>query len=112
MFRQIFTWRTVLAVVAILIVSGTIFYSSYLANKIEREEKRKVDEWVEASNYALKPTTTDLSLPFKIMQDNTDIPIIATNEKDSILEYKNLDSTQVKTDPNYLRQTLKKFKGQ
>ena len=41
MFRQVLTWRTLLALTAILIVSGTIWYSSYLAQKIEQEERQK-----------------------------------------------------------------------
>ena len=35
-----------LALVAIIIVSGTIFYSQYLAKKIAREERQKVEQWV------------------------------------------------------------------
>ena len=55
MLPQLLNWRTLLAFIAILIVSGTIWYSSYLANKIEKEEKQKVEEWVEASNALLNP---------------------------------------------------------
>src|SRR6476646_4764440 len=112
MFRQILTWRTLLAVVAILIVSGTIWYSSYLAKKIEHEERRKVEEWVEASKALLDTTTTNIALPFKIIQDNTDIPIISTNEQDSILEYYNLDSNKVKANTNFLKTSLQKFKSE
>ena len=46
MFRQLLNWRTVLAIVAIFIVSGTIFYSQYLAKKIAKEEKQKVEQWI------------------------------------------------------------------
>ncbi|MBD0369140.1 MAG: HAMP domain-containing histidine kinase [Flavisolibacter sp.] len=113
MFRQILHWRTLLAFIAILIVSGTILYSSYLARKIEKEEKQKVEEWVEASNYLLNPTNTgDVRLPFKIIQNNNDIPIIVTDEKDSILQYSNLDSGKVKEEKNYLYKTLKRYKAQ
>jgi hypothetical protein len=86
MFRQLLNWRTLLAVIAILIVSGTIYYSSYLAKKIEKEEKQKVEEWVEASNSLLNPDNADTRLAFKILQDNDDIPIIVTNERDSVLD--------------------------
>ncbi len=112
MFRQIWSWRVLLAVVAILIVSGTIWYSSYLAQKIEKEEKQKVEEWVEASNTLLNPATTDTRLAFKIVQDNDDIPIIVTNEKDSITDYTNLDTARVTADAAYLRQKLESFKSQ
>jgi signal transduction histidine kinase len=112
MFRQLLNWRTLLAFVAIFIVSGTIWYSSYLANKIEREEKQKVEEWIEASNSLLSPTSTDTRLPFKILQDNTDIPIIEADEKDSVTgNYQNLDSTKA-ADKAYLLQALRKFKSE
>lgn len=112
MFRQFITWRTLLATIAIGIVSGTIWYSSYLAKKIEREERQKVEEWVEASKSLLSTTNTDTRLPFKIFQDNDDIPIIATNEKDSITDYLNIDSAAIKKDSNYLAKTLRRFKAQ
>lgn len=50
MFSSAFNWRTGLAVIAILIVSGTIFYSNYLAKKIAIDEKIKVEQWVQAIN--------------------------------------------------------------
>ena len=113
MFRQLLTWRTLLALIAILIVSGTIAYSSYLAKKIEAEEKEKVEEWVEASNALLNPLTTgDTRLPFIIIQNNNDIPIIVANEVDSIFGYKNLDSAKAENDPAYLRSALQKYKSE
>ncbi len=110
MFQQILNWRTVLALVAILIVSGTIVYSKYLANKIAIEEKQKVEEWVEASNVILNSENTDTRLPMKIIQNNDDIPIIWTNERDSIIDHINLDSSKVH-DPEYLQQRLNDLKS-
>ena len=112
MFGQLLNWRTLFAVIAILIVSGTISYSSYLAKKIEKEEKQKVEEWVEASNAILNPNTTDIRLPFKILQDNDDIPIIVTNERDSVVDYKNVDSSKIVRERNYLNETLQRFKSE
>ena len=113
MFRQLLNWRTLLALIAIFIVSGTIWYSSYLADKIEKEERQKVEEWVEASNALLNPLNNDTKLPFKIIEDNTDIPIIATDEKGRIMGYKNLDSTKAEAkDSAYLRKKLESFKAE
>jgi signal transduction histidine kinase len=112
MFRQIFTWRTLLAVTAILIVSGTIWYSSYLAKKIEHEERQKVEEWVEASKAILNPANTDTRLPFQIIQNNDDIPIIETNERDSITSYVNIDTGKIASDPNFLKTSLKSFRSE
>jgi len=35
---------------------------------------------------------TDISLEYKIISNNLNIPMIITNEKDSITEWSNLDS--------------------
>jgi K+-sensing histidine kinase KdpD len=111
MYPQFFSWRVLLALVAILIVSGTIFYSQYLANKIANEEKKKVEEWVEASTSILNPSNNgDTRLALRIIQDNTDIPIIWTNEKDSIIDHKNLDSSKA-SDKNYVKNKLDKLKA-
>jgi signal transduction histidine kinase len=111
MFHQLLNWKTALAVIAIAIVSGTIFYSKYLSNKLAKEERQKVEQWVEASNSLLSPNTQDTRLPLKIIRDNDDIPIIWTNEKDSIIDHINLDSNQLISDKGYLARQLELLKS-
>src|SRR5215813_9853948 len=98
MFQQILNWRTALAAVAILIVSGTIFYSQYLAHKIAREEKKKVELRVEAMKSLANPNVSEVRVSSIIISDNNDIPIIETDEKDSITSYMNLDSLKAASD--------------
>jgi signal transduction histidine kinase len=114
MFQQIINWRVLVAIIAILIVSGTIVYSRYLANKIANEEKQKVEEWVEAGKFIVEsPNEADTRLPFKIIQNNeNDVPIIETNEKDSIIQFINLDSVKIAKDRSYLHKKLRSFKSQ
>ena len=114
MFQQIINWRTLVAIIAILIASGTIVYSRYLANKIANEEKQKVEEWVEAGKFLINsPNEADTRLPFKIIQNNeNDVPIIETDEKDSIIQFINLDSVKVANDGSYLSDKLRSFKSQ
>lgn len=109
MLGEIFNWRTLLAAVAIAIVTGTIFYSNYLGRKIAREERQKVEEWVEASNALLY--STDTKLPLKIIRDNDDVPVIWTNERDSIIDHINLDSQKVAHDAGYVASQLASFKS-
>jgi signal transduction histidine kinase len=110
MIRSLFNWRSVLALLAIIIVSGTIFYSQYLAKKIAAEERQKVEQWVAASKAIV--TSTDLTLPNLIHNEQQSIPIIETNEKDSIMGYINLDSAQAAGDPDFLYKKLKKFRSE
>ena len=112
MIRSLLNWRSLLALVAIVIVSATIFYSQYLARKIAKDERHKVELWVAASKAILSNPGMDLTLPNLIRNGQQSIPIIETNEQDSIMEYINLDTAQAGRDPNYLYNQLKKFKAQ
>jgi K+-sensing histidine kinase KdpD len=112
MFRQLLNWRTVLALIAILIVSGTIIYSQYLAKKIAREEKQKVEEWVKAGQSLISsPENSDTRLASFILTENKSVPIIWTNERDSILEYVNLDSAKAAQSKSYVEKKLSQFKS-
>ncbi|NOT50547.1 MAG: HAMP domain-containing histidine kinase [Chitinophagaceae bacterium] len=112
MFRQIINWKTGLALVAILIVIGTIFYSQYLARKIAKDERQKVEEWALSMKSVLTAgENTDISLASFIIKENTAIPIIWTNEKDSIIETRNLDSAKAETSESYRQKKLKQFKS-
>jgi len=41
-------WKIVLMLVALIIVSGTIWYTSFIAEKVQKEERQKVKLWSEA----------------------------------------------------------------
>ena len=111
MFRQLLNFRSVLALIAVAIVSGTIFYSNFLAKKIEVEERQKIRQWVEANKFiATAPQNVDLTLASSIQQQNADIPIIWTNENDSIIDSRNLDSS-LASSKSYLQKKLKEFKS-
>ncbi|MBS1742925.1 MAG: HAMP domain-containing histidine kinase [Bacteroidetes bacterium] len=111
MFPQLLNWRTVLAIVAMAIVTVTIFYSNFLARKIAADEKQKIEQWVQAVNDINDSTITSISLASKILTENShDIPMITVNEKDSILDHYNLDSSKVIADKNYLPEKLAEFK--
>ena len=112
MFPQLFNWRTLLAVIGILIVSGTIWYSSYLATKIEKEENQKVQEWVLANNSLFSDNTKETSLHLQIIKDvNDDIPIIVTNENDSVIA-NNFDTAKVSVGIEVISRKLEKFKSE
>jgi signal transduction histidine kinase len=114
MLSQLLNWRTALAVIAIAIVTGTIFYSQYLSKKIAADERRKVNVWVQSLK--TRSTSTDqsaLELTNTITSENKDIPIIGTDEKDNPLnEYLNIDTNLIKADSNYLRKMVAEYKNQ
>ncbi|MBL0357116.1 MAG: HAMP domain-containing histidine kinase [Chitinophagaceae bacterium] len=112
MFTQLFNWRTLLAMVAIAIVSGTVFYSSYLSKKIAHDEREKVDVWVQSlKTRAIVNEQAAIDLTNSIATHNTDIPIIETDEYDNPSgQGLNLDFNKIKKDTGYLRQLIKEYK--
>ena len=111
MLRQFLNFRTALTIIAVAIVTGTIIYSNFLSKKIEIEEREKISQWIEANKFiASAPENVDLTLASQIQQQNDDIPIIWTNENDSIIDSRNLDSTQISSQ-KYLQKKLEQFKS-
>jgi signal transduction histidine kinase len=109
---QLFNWRTGLAIIAIAIVSGTIFYSQFLARKIAKEERLKVQQWVEAGKLLMNdPTGVSDKLAGIIISENKTIPIIVTDEKGRVLDHVNLDSASVKDDSTYVTRKIREFKS-
>jgi signal transduction histidine kinase len=112
MIRQWANWRTLLTIAAICIVSGTIFYSNYLAKKIAKEERQKIEQWAEAVRTNSNPLVTETNLTGKILAENsTDIPILLLTEKDSLLDYRNIDSSKILSDKKFLQLQIEKFKS-
>lgn len=112
MFSQIFNWRSLLAFIAIIIVSATIFYSNFLSKKIAAEEKQKIEQWVEAVKEINNPGSTQNILSGKILTENSkDIPMIAVTEKGNILDHYNIDTFKITHHKEYLQEKLKEFKS-
>jgi C4-dicarboxylate-specific signal transduction histidine kinase len=113
MFQQMLNWRTGLALVAILIVTGTIFYSRYVSEKIAKEERSRVIAFGESLK--IKAQTEDpnvLIFTNRLAVENNDIPIIETDENGNPSGlYVNLDSAKVVNDTGYLRKMVHKFAG-
>lgn len=111
MISSLLSWRTALALLAISIVSGTIIYSQYLAKKINLEERQKVNQWVAATKAIVDNPGISFTLPNMIRNEQTSIPIIETNEKDSIVSFINLDTLKAAQDSNYLKGKLSEFRS-
>lgn len=102
-----------MALIAIVIVSGTVLYSQLLARKIAQEERQKVEQWAEASKLAILDTSGQSDrLVATILFGNSSIPIIETNEKGQITQSVNLDSAKLASDSLFAEKELERFKQQ
>ena len=106
MFQRFLNLRNILGVIAIAFITASIFFSNFLAKKIAADEKRKVQQYVEAVNDLNNINNQDTKLATKIIIENgKDIPLIQTNERDSIVA-NNYDSAAVAASKFYLKERL------
>ena len=113
MIQRYLNWKTLLILIALAIISGTVWYSGFLAKKIVVEERQRVQEWV-ASREVFMSANTDtkaINLMNLVAENNEDIPLILADDKDSILDIKNIDSAKINADSNYIKNTLLAFKA-
>lgn len=110
MMRRFLNWRSLIFLLAMLIVAGTMYYARYLAAKIEQEERQRVAEWVGA-NTALQQATDPYSINLAnlILLNNEDMPLIATDSSGAIVDYRNIDTTLIRQNPEYLQKVLQQI---
>jgi signal transduction histidine kinase len=110
MFARVLNLRNILSLLAIVFITASIFYSNYLAKKIAAGEKIKIQHYVDAVNDLNNLANTDTKLATKIILDNSkDVPLIQTNENDSIIN-SNYDANEIKVDDAFLQKKLKELK--
>ncbi len=97
--------------VGLCIVIGSVFISRHLAQKIAGDEKKKIEQWVEAVKEVTNPGSTTGILNSKVLtENNADIPMIVVTEKDSILDHYNVDTAARRNKTGYLQQKLIEYK--
>ena len=110
MLQRFLNLRNILGLIAIAFILASIFFSNFLAKKIAADEKRKVQQYVEAVNDLNNINNLDTKLATKIIIENgKDIPLIQTNEKDSIVA-NNYDSAVVAASKFFLKEKLRILK--
>lgn len=103
--------KTILATIAICIVSGTIFYSQYIARKIAAEETRKIEQWAEAVKNNSNPNVTISNLTTKVLSENSvDIPILLVTENHELLDHRNIDTIGLYNTQNFVQQKINDLK--
>jgi two-component system, sporulation sensor kinase D len=87
-------WKILLLVAALFIGAASLWYTNRLVKNLAEEERKKIELWAEASRLLGNVTDLngDLDLPFKVISDNTTIPVIIADSNFKTINYRNLDS--------------------
>ncbi|UMB60088.1 HAMP domain-containing histidine kinase [Lutibacter sp. A80] len=107
---QIIRW--VVIITSFIIVTLILWNTYDFFQKFKNEERAKMEILAGAyERFSAYDLNADFSLEDKIIGKNNNIPMIITNEKDSITLWANLDSIKIKK-PTYLKKQLALMKGQ
>jgi signal transduction histidine kinase len=88
--------------------ANLVKFTNELFEKIKTGERKKAELYAEATKQ-LSADAQDVSFVLKVLQENTSVPVILTNENDEIQISRNLDSAREK-DPVYLKEQLQIMK--
>ena len=93
---------------------ASLLYTHWLTDRLSREERKKVELWAEATKRLASEdlnTNQDISLIEMISNQNTSIPLIVTNNEDSVLIFANIPIQPNRRD-EILKKELRKMKLQ
>jgi len=106
-------WKYILLISAIVIGAGSLIYTNLLVDIIQEDERKQVELWAEATRILGNTEINDgnIGFPLDVVQNNTQIPVILTNSHDSVISFRNLDSSRVKQ-TKYLQNQLQLMKNE
>jgi signal transduction histidine kinase len=87
-YRKRLLWKVLLLIFAVIIGLGSLFYTHDLVDRLKEEERKKAEQWAEATRRLV--TSDDFEFLFRIIEDNTTVPVILIDEEESILSHRNL----------------------
>ncbi len=90
-----------------------ILWNTYIFFQIfKNEERLKMEVWGQAQKTLMNAgENTEVELPLKILNNNTTIPLLLADSKDSILDGRNIEEAVLKN-PNSSQALLQRFKSE
>lgn len=105
-FRYKSFWKSFLLLFAVIVGIGSLVYTEFLVTKLKAEERKNVKLWAEAIRLiSVSDANQNLDFPYSIIANNTTVPVILTDESDSIISTRNFDSEKLQ--PGKALKTMK-----
>ena len=86
------TWKFLLFIIAVIIGLSSLKFTQVLVKKLSIEERKKVELWAEGTKQLVKNENPnqDVTFVLKVIEKNETVPVILTDENDSIIAYRNI----------------------
>ncbi len=108
-------WKILLLAVAIAIGFASLFITNRLVKELSQEERKKIELWAEAIRQLSQISTLDdscqnFSIIMEVLDNNTTVPVILTDEAENIIGYNNINPKQIDSDVE-IKRMLNKMKA-
>ena len=110
-YRNKIFWKTFVIVCASLIGAISLYYTNVLTRNMATEEHKRMQIWAEATQQmALSENENEISFCLEIIRNNTTIPVILTDDDNSIVQTRNLPESKA-NDSIYCRKRIEEMKS-
>jgi two-component system, sporulation sensor kinase D len=105
-YQQKRRWKYFLLAFAVVIASGSVFYTSYLVRKIAMSERTRAQVWALSMKQLVNTYDNDFLTYVFAVRDSLVVPAIITDSEGEIVNWRGLDSTKTnnKLDKEELKQ--------
>jgi signal transduction histidine kinase len=91
-FRYKAFGKSFLLLFAVVVGIGSLIYTELLVSKLKAEERKNVQVWAEAIRLiSVSDSSQNVDFPYSIVANNNTVPVILTDEADSIISTRNLN---------------------
>jgi len=93
-YQQKKRWKYILIAFALIIASGSLFYTSYLVKNIARSERTRAQVWALSMKQIISSDDNDFLTYVFAVRDSSTVPAIVTDENGRFIFSKELDTTK------------------
>ncbi|MBP5137270.1 MAG: HAMP domain-containing histidine kinase [Paludibacteraceae bacterium] len=111
-YSNTYNWvKAGFAAFAVMIVVASLFVLNAFVDRLSDMETRRVSNWAEATRVIAKADeNADLTLELKVINDNTDIPVILADSAGNFLDARNIDvPDDARERAEWTKATIRKF---
>ncbi len=97
--------KVIFILAALMIAAGSLVVSQSLVDDLKKEEQGKVEIWAEAMrSLQSSESNADLNLVLKVLEKNTNIPVVVQDAQGHITEYRNIELSEGEDSIRHLTQ--------
>lgn len=99
-------WKWFVLAASVFISLGSIFYTNVLVDKLKGQERQQIQLYAKTLEYTVNENESEVNnfITQEILFQNNSIPIIITDDKDNVYDYRNL-----KINPNWSEKQKQNF---